>query len=108
MLDAVKFEQLVKEADVIFTGEGKIDSQSKDGKVIDGIISRAEGIPVIAFSGGIEGDISQLYSQGLTAAFPINMLPEDLSVSALKSETNLSAAADNVLRLIKYGVYGKK
>lgn len=108
VLDAVKFEQFIKEADFIFTGEGKIDSQSRDGKVIDGIISRAEGIPVIAFAGGIDGDISQLYSQGLTAAFTINMLPEDLSVSAGKSEANLSAAADNVLRLIKHGVYGKK
>ncbi len=100
LLDAVKFEQLTKNADFIFTGEGKIDSQSGDGKVIDGIISRAENVPVIAFAGQIEMPCT-LYKKGLTAAFPITMRLDPDALTPEQSEINLKAAADNVMRLIK-------
>lgn len=103
VLDQADFDALVRDADMIFTGEGCIDSQSKDGKVIDGVVSRACGVPVIAFAGGIDGYPEELYKRGLTAAFAINTMPEDLSVSAEKSGRNLALTAENVMRILKSG-----
>ena len=42
VLDAVRFDRLLKRADVVFTGEGKMDSQSLQGKVISGVAKRAK------------------------------------------------------------------
>ena len=59
VLDITGFEDLASGADVIFTGEGKIDSQSLRGKVVIGVARKAKkmGIPVIAVVGDIGDDI---------------------------------------------------
>ncbi len=51
VLDAVKFDKLIENADFVITGEGSLDGQSFSGKVIDGIISRCKKTPVIAVVG---------------------------------------------------------
>ena len=104
VLDTVKFDQLIEDADYIFTGEGKLDSQSLRGKVVIGIAQRAktQKKPVIAVVGGTEdSQIEQAYEMGVTAVFPINRLPEDFSVSRHHSEENLAYTVDNILRLMK-------
>lgn len=104
VLDTVKFDQLIEDADYIFTGEGKLDSQSLRGKVVIGIAQRAktQNKPVIAVVGGAEdSQIEQAYEMGVTAVFPINRLPEDFSVSRHHSEENLAYTVDNILRLMK-------
>jgi len=104
VLDTVKFDQLIEDADYIFTGEGKLDSQSLRGKVVIGIAQRAktQKKPVIAVVGGAEdSQIEQAYEMGVTAVFPINRLPEDFSVSRHHSEENLAYTVDNILRLMK-------
>ena len=90
-------------AALILTGEGKIDSQSIHGKVLSGIARRGKalGIPVVAIAGGIDREaLPELYRDGLTAAFSINQLPEDFSVSRGKSMENLETEMENLLRLI--------
>lgn len=103
VLDTVHFSEIIKDADLVITGEGKLDSQSLRGKVVIGVAKRAQdaGIPVISLVGGVESDISDAYKKGVTAIFPINRLPEDFSVSKEKSAENLAAIAQDVLRLIK-------
>lgn len=104
VLDTVKFDQMIEDADYIFTGEGKLDSQSLRGKVVIGIAQRAktQKKPVIAVVGGAEdSQIEQAYEMGVTAVFPINRLPEDFSVSRHHSEENLAYTVDNILRLMK-------
>lgn len=104
VLDTVKFDQLIEDADYIFTGEGKLDSQSLRGKVVIGIAQRAKAQkkPVIAVVGGAEdSQIEQAYEMGVAAVFPINRLPEDFSVSRYHSEENLAYTVDNILRLMK-------
>jgi len=103
VLDAVGFDELLENADVVFTGEGKIDSQSLQGKVIQGVAKRAKqkNVPVIAVVGGVQGDISAIYEQGVNSVFAINQLPEDFSVSRNKSEENLRKTVDNILRILK-------
>jgi len=72
VLDALDFKNKASKADYIITGEGSLDSQSFQGKVIDGIISHSSGTPVIAIVG-----ISQItnYKEcGLDSVFETNYL----------------------------------
>jgi glycerate kinase len=103
VLDTVGFERLLDGADLVFTGEGKIDAQSLQGKVVYGVASRAKtkNVPVIAVVGGIDGDMSAIYEAGVNAVFAINCLPEDFSVSRYKSAENLKTTMDNILRTLK-------
>lgn len=103
VLDTVQFDTLAEHADLILTGEGKIDSQSIHEKVLSGIARRGKalGIPVVAIAGGIDREaLPELYRDGLTAAFSINQLPEDFSVSRRKSKENLETEMENLLRLL--------
>jgi glycerate kinase len=103
VLDTVDFDRLLCDADLVLTGEGKLDSQSLQGKVVVGVAKRAKakGVPVIAVVGGAQGDLEPLYALGVSAVHPINRMPEDFSVSRYKSEENLRASADDLLRILK-------
>jgi glycerate kinase len=103
VLDAVKFDEIITDADMIFTGEGKIDTQSLRGKAVIGVAKRAKNknIPVTVIAGGAEMNIDSAYDMGVTSIFTINRLPEDFQISRNKSKENLEATADNILRLIK-------
>lgn len=103
VLDTVDFENIITDADYIFTGEGKIDSQSLRGKVVIGVAKRAkkQHIPVIVIAGGAEENLEEAYEIGVTSIFTINRLPEPLEISRHKSRMNLEATADNIIRLLK-------
>ncbi|MBR1967842.1 MAG: glycerate kinase [Clostridia bacterium] len=103
VLETVRFSDIIKDAFVIFTGEGKIDSQSLRGKVVIGVAREAkkQSVPVISVVGGADGDISKAYSEGVTAVFTINRLPQDFSISRRYSKENLKFSFDNILRALK-------
>ncbi len=102
VLETVDFDNVIKDADYIFTGEGKIDGQSLRGKVVIGISRRAkkQNVPVISVVGGAEGDMTEAYNQGVNAIFAINRLPQDFSISRYNSLDNLKFTMENILRLI--------
>ena len=103
VLDVTGFDDLLRDADAVFTGEGKLDGQSLRGKVVIGVAQRAKamGKPVIAIVGGAEdAQVAAAYDMGVTAVFPINRLPLDFSVSRHHSEENLNYTADNIMRLL--------
>ena len=103
VLDTVDFDSIVAGADAVFTGEGKIDSQSLRGKVVIGVARRAkkQNVPVIAVVGGADLDVDDAYDEGVKAIFTINRLPQDLSISSAFSDVNLGFAMDNILRMMK-------
>lgn len=103
VLDTVQFDDIIKNADFVFTGEGKLDSQSLRGKVVIGVARRAKkcGIPVIAIVGGADYDIDQAYREGVTAVFTINRLPIPLSESGIHSRGNLAFVMTNIMKLLK-------
>ena len=103
VLDVVRFDALADGADLVITGEGKLDSQSLGGKVVVGIAKRCKEkrVPLIAVVGGAERNLPQVYDTGVTAVFPIGRLPEDFSVSRGYSEINLRETVDNIMRLLK-------
>ena len=86
---------------MVFTGEGRIDSQSLHGKVISGVALRAKakGVPVVAVVGSIGDGIEGAYDLGVCAVFSINRKAEDFSVSRHHSQENLAATVENILRL---------
>lgn len=103
VLDTVGFDVVIQDADMIFTGEGKIDTQSLRGKVVIGVAKRAQkkNVPVTVIVGGADYGIDDVYEMGVTSIFTINRLPEDFAVSRTKSKENMEATMDNILRLIK-------
>ena len=103
ILDTVKFDEIIADADMIFTGEGKIDTQSLRGKAVIGVAKRAKNknIPVTVIAGGADMNIDEAYDIGVTSIFTINRLPEDFQISRNKAKENLEASIDNILRLIK-------
>lgn len=102
VLNAVDFDRAAADADLIFTGEGRLDSQSLRGKVVIGVARRAKrlGKRVIAIVGGAEGELEAAYAEGVTAVLTTNRLPEPLSRSAPRAAENLAFTMDNILRLL--------
>lgn len=47
ILDTINFDELVSKADIVFTGEGKFDSQSLHGKVVMGVANRSQNIKLL-------------------------------------------------------------
>ena len=103
ILDTINFDELVSKADIVFTGEGKFDSQSLHGKVVMGVANRSQKYktPVIVVSGAIGENIQEAYNKGITAIFSINKEPMEFSKSALKSKENMILTMENILRLLK-------
>ena len=100
ILDLIDFDNLISDADIIFTGEGQIDSQSLNGKVVIGISKRAkkQNIPVIVLAGSIGEGAEKAYDEGVSAIFSINQKAEDYSISRFKAKENLEKTIDSLLR----------
>lgn len=100
MLDVVGFDDLVKDADMVFTGEGKIDQQSIRGKVVVGVARRMKGlnIPLIAVVGDIGDRIEAAYSEGVSAVFSINRVAVPYQEARLRSRDDLALTMENLMR----------
>lgn len=102
VLDAVHFNELLDGADLVFSGEGKIDSQSLGGKVVIGVARRTKkkGVPLIAIVGDIGDDIEGVYDEGVSAIFSINRVAVPFSEAKLRSKSDLALTMDNLMRFI--------
>ena len=101
-LDTVNFDAIIKDADLIITGEGKIDGQSLRGKVPVGIAQRAKKykVPLIAIVGSMCDDIEKVYDCGITAVFSTCKNPIPFELAKLTCREDLYKAAANIIRLI--------
>lgn len=72
VLDAIRFDQTIQGADLIITGEGKIDFQTAKGKTAAGVLARAkkQGIPVVAIGGCVEM-CDSVEQMGFAGIYPI-------------------------------------
>ena len=102
VLDAVGFDSLLPGTDMVFTGEGKIDSQSARGKVVSGVAVRCRkaGVPVVAVVGQIGQGFEEMYQQGLTAVFSINRAAQPFAESRFHAGENLALTMENIARLL--------
>lgn len=103
VLDEVDFDKKILDADLVITGEGRIDMQSLSGKVLDGISHRTQqvGIPLIAIVGDIGDGIESIYDRGVQAVFSINSLAIPFSEAKKRSAKDLEITVDNLLRYAK-------
>lgn len=100
VLDLIGFEALLEGADLVLTGEGRIDHQSLNGKVISGIAqrSKAKNVPVVCVVGSIGEGVAPAYDLGVSAIFSINQTAEAFDTARFKSRENLTATLQNLLR----------
>lgn len=94
-------EKKLNKCSLIITGEGKIDGQSKFGKLIYqlGSIGKKRNIPVICLAGGYQGNLSELYKNGITSVFSIVNQPMSLPTAIEEAEKLLYDTTVNIMRL---------
>lgn len=103
ILEQVRFEQSVEDADLIITGEGKLDGQTLHGKVPFGVARRArkKGIPVIAIVGDVGAGAEKMYDHGIDAIFSINRVAVPFSEAKKRSKQDLAAVSEDLARLLR-------
>jgi len=101
--DLIGLEKEIKDFDLIFTAEGKIDHQSIEGKLTGNIakMGKKYSIPVIGLTGRLVGDCDELYKSGFSGVFSIQNGPMDLSESLSYSSELLTDITSRVLTFYK-------
>lgn len=91
----------VQGADLVITGEGRLDGQSLHGKTPVGVarIAQAAGVPVIALAGSLGDGYERLYETGIGAAFSLVPGPLSLEQAMQQGEQQLGARASDIARL---------
>lgn len=100
--ELTNLEKHIGQASLIFTGEGKIDSQTAFGKTISGVakLAKKQQVPVVALAGRIEDDLTELYNQGVTSVFSIGNKPMSLEESKANAYQLLMATSEQIMRLV--------
>ncbi len=104
VIDTLEIDHEVKNADLIITGEGRLDKQSLRGKVPIGIAKRAKkyGIPVLVLAGSVEVSSKDLHESGITAAFAITDGPMNIEEAFRRAPELLEKKAAALINF--YGV----
>lgn len=104
VLERLHLIDYVKDADVVITGEGRIDAQSIMGKTPIGVARTAKQFnkPVIAIAGCLREDYDVVFDHGIDAVFPIIHQLSDLSDILKQGEQNLISTAQNVARVLAF------
>lgn len=104
IMKATGLEAYIKDADIVITGEGRLDGQSYMGKAPVGVAKLAKkyGKPVIAFAGAVIPDASICNEHGIDAFFPAVRTPCSLeeAMAPKNATANLSDTAEQVFRVI--------
>lgn len=102
VLDLIGFDERVRDADLVITGEGNMDEQSAAGKAPVGVARRAKryGKPVVAVVGGRADNLDAVYGQGVDLVLPICRRPMDLeqAIDPQEATTNLICAGEAAAR----------
>ncbi|MEA3461465.1 MAG: glycerate kinase [Bacteroidota bacterium] len=95
-------EEQIREADLVITGEGKMDAQTRFGKTPFGVAQLAQkhGKPVIGVAGTLEEDASVLYELGFDLLMPIQEKPGSLEFSLTHAEQLLERCGERMARLL--------
>lgn len=98
VLDLVGFDERVRDADLVITGEGNMDEQSAAGKAPVGVARRAKryGRPVAAVVGGRADNLDAVYEQGIDLVLPVCRKPMglELALDPQEATTNLICAGE--------------
>ena len=103
LLETVGFASLIQGADLIITGEGKVDGQSAKGKVVSGIGQYAKeyNVPVIVIAGDIGDDYEDVLEKGICGVFSINHLALPYQEIRHRAPRDLKDTIVNVMRFYR-------
>ncbi len=105
VLKELKLEEDIKEADLVITGEGRLDEQTAMGKVPVGVASLAKKYqkPVIAFSGSVTPGARLCNEKGIDAYFPIlrSIVTLDEAMERERAWNNMADTAEQAYRLFQ-------
>ena len=104
VIEELHLEEHIKKADLVITGEGKIDRQTLNGKTITGVanIAKKHGVSVIAITGKIGDNIDEIYRLGISSIFSIVNQPMSLKESIEQTDSLIQSCVENIFRIIKY------
>ncbi|MBQ4405241.1 MAG: glycerate kinase [Selenomonadaceae bacterium] len=104
VLDALNIAEDLKTANVVITGEGRLDFQTAQGKAPSGVAKLAKKLNPNVLTVGIGGSVADISDDaGLDAVFPILREPMTLETAMKKNiaAKNISATVKQIIRLIK-------
>ncbi|HUH46758.1 MAG TPA: glycerate kinase [Arenibacter sp.] len=103
VLQLLGMEQYLKKADLVITGEGKLDGQTLSGKTIVGIskMAKDKGVPVIVLTGRMDERIEAIYDKGVNAVFSIVGGPMALEEALNNASRLLERTTMNIMGTIK-------
>ena len=98
VMDTVRFGARLVDADLVITGEGRMDAQTLAGKAPFGVLRRAQkmGVPVIAIVGSIGDGAEQVIEAGMAAIFDVVPAPIDLEGALDASRANLRRTSRDI------------
>ncbi len=105
LLETTGFQKLAAGADLVITGEGRIDFQSVRGKVPYGIgmAARTAGVPAIVIAGDMGSGYDAIYDCGIEAVFSINHLAKPYREVRERSPEDLQDTVRNLARFWRLG-----
>ncbi|HEY3983004.1 glycerate kinase [Cedecea sp.] len=103
--EALHLDEAVRDADLVITGEGRIDSQTIHGKTPIGVarVAKRFNVPVIALAGGMTTDYGVVHQHGLDAVFSVLNRVQTLPEALEYARENLCVTARNVATVWKIG-----
>ena len=105
VLSEIALEEVVRDADVVVTGEGRLDNQTVMGKTPVGVaaIAKRHNKPVVAFSGCVTAEAGVCNAHGIDAFFPIlrTVCTLEEALDTTKAAANMADTAEQAFRLIK-------
>ena len=104
VLDAIQLEREVKDADIVITGEGRLDFQTAMGKVPVGVarLAKKYSVKVLAFAGSVTKDAGECNAAGIDAFFPIvrGVTTLDEAMVLENAKENMVLSVEQVFRAI--------
>ncbi|MGC9930139.1 glycerate kinase [Priestia aryabhattai] len=106
VIKATQLESYIKNADLVITGEGRIDGQTIYGKTPIGVAKTAKkhSVPVIAIAGSIGAGSEAVYEHGISALFSVVPGAVTLPEALEKADENIERTAKNVASVIRLGI----
>ncbi len=102
VLNRVNLDKALEGANLLITGEGKMDSQTINGKVPIGVAKRAKkkSLKVIAICGAVEKGYEEVYNHGIDAVFDTVQTVDTLHNVLLNAKDNVKSSAQNIARIL--------
>jgi glycerate kinase len=103
--DAVGLDAAVADADLVITGEGRIDGQTVNGKTPVGVarVAQRYGKPVIAIAGSLGNNAAAVHEHGIDAVFGSVSRPSTVEEALAAAAVNVRSAARNIAATLRLG-----